>query len=109
MKKSFERRFEKWEKRKRTVMGKKAFLQKYIKSLPQLDWVIKILCPFVVGTYAGLVIKYVRREYYEGMAVSILMTLLFGYFTYRFYFHRLKLHKRKIEEWKKELEELNKK
>ena len=105
---STEENFKHWEIMKRAKLGDKAFLEKYINTLPRFDMNLKVLFSFVCVVLFVNVIVFAVKENYVKMAMWIFMTLFYALLTYILCFVRADLHKKRIAEWKKELEELNK-
>ena len=105
---STEENFKHWEIMKRAKLGDKAFLEKYIRTLPKLDMFLKILLPIsIIGQLYCIVMSIIEQGYLL-MVGWIVATSPCGYWSYVYYFYLSGLHKRKVEEWKKELEEINK-
>ena len=108
MKNPFEKIFAKWETKKRMKMGDKAFLEKYVKSLPKSDKRLKILYPLNgVLALANVVLSAINGNYLA-MLCWIAATLCWTHLFYSHHFCLFDLHTQRVEEWKKELEELNK-
>ena len=107
MKKADEKAFAKWEANKRIKMGDKAFLEKYIKSLPKTDIQLNILLPIaLILSLVNAVMGIIYEDYFN-IVFFFGVTPFWIYALCCHYFYRLDLHKRKVEEWKKELEELH--
>ena len=105
MKKWIEKRFEKWETKTRIKMGDEAFLQKYSKAF-KWDKILKNL--FLFNFVGGLVnaVLYSTNGRYSFALCWLYIALSWGFICYG-YFCQSDLHKRKTEEWKKELDALN--
>jgi len=104
----FEEEFEQWETIKRNKMGDKAFLKKYIKYFPRLDTIQKIFLPIAIAVLPVNIFGLAIEGKYKYMAVQIGFILYLIFYLWSHYSYRFDLHKQKVEEWKKELEELNK-
>jgi len=106
MKTSIEEKFAKWEAKKRAKMGDKIFLETYIKTLPKQEKSIKFWLPIaIVGQLICIVISIIEQNY--DVIMSIIAILVCVNCLCFCHFVLFDLHKRKVEEWKKELEEMN--
>ena len=113
MKKLLEKNFERWERSGRIRLGNKSFLKIRIKTLLIGDMILKIIFPIslviqLTCLFASLTHHVPTATSYWCMVILICIILFFVVFVCFYYFYLFDFHKRKVEEWKKELEELNK-
>ena len=106
MKKSYEEKFATWEAKKRNKMGDRAFLEKYIKTFPKQEKSIKFWLPIaIIGQLFIMIMSIIEQNY--DIVMNIITILICVYCLCYFHFVLFDLHKRKVEEWKKELEDKN--
>ena len=107
MKKLLEKNFIKWEAKKRAKLGDRIFLEKYTKTFPKSDRIMKILLPILLVLNPINVILQAMNKDYVLMGVWILVTVCWVYVACFYYFFRFGLHKQKVEKWTNELAEMN--
>ena len=107
MQKMIAKYFEKWEAVNRNTMGDEAFLKKYIKAFSKSDKPFKIMLPIFLVTYLACALVVIS----ETKGNLLLPIVYFGTtlpslpLTIYVCCCLVKLQKRRVEEWKKELAE----